>query len=115
RTTQVVYSTHFKLSMASAIVALPLCLRCRVSHYAVVKVPGVGFARRAKRSPSYSRAPKEPMAPAFMKASLVGLGGFEPPTSPLSGVRSDQLSYKPPSSGCQTRNAKTVRVLVPES
>jgi hypothetical protein len=25
----------------------------------------------------------------------VGLGGFEPPTSPLSGVRSNQLSYKP--------------------
>ena len=27
--------------------------------------------------------------------SLVGLGGFEPPTSPLSGVRSNQLSYRP--------------------
>ena len=26
---------------------------------------------------------------------VVGLGGFEPPTSPLSGVRSDQLSYRP--------------------
>ncbi len=26
---------------------------------------------------------------------LVGLGGFEPPTSPLSGVRSNQLSYRP--------------------
>ena len=26
---------------------------------------------------------------------LVGLGGFEPPTSPLSGVRSNQLSYGP--------------------
>jgi hypothetical protein len=29
---------------------------------------------------------------------LVGLGGFEPPTSPLSGVRSNQLSYRPGSS-----------------
>ena len=28
-------------------------------------------------------------------AKLVGLSGFEPPTSPLSGVRSNQLSYKP--------------------
>ena len=28
---------------------------------------------------------------------LVGLGGFEPPTSPLSGVRSNQLSYRPQS------------------
>ena len=26
---------------------------------------------------------------------LVGLGGFEPPTSPLSGVRSNHLSYRP--------------------
>ena len=27
--------------------------------------------------------------------SLVGLGGFEPPASRLSGVRSNQLSYRP--------------------
>ena len=30
-----------------------------------------------------------------VSAKLVGLGGFEPPTSPLSGVRSNQLSYRP--------------------
>nr|ADI18287.1 hypothetical protein [uncultured Chromatiales bacterium HF0200_41F04] len=35
-------------------------------------------------------------SPEFRRvASLVGLGGFEPPTSPLSGVRSNQLSYRP--------------------
>ena len=28
---------------------------------------------------------------------LVGLGGLEPPTSPLSGVRSNHLSYRPKS------------------
>ncbi len=34
---------------------------------------------------------------------LVGLGGFEPPTSPLSGVRSNQLSYRP-KSACVSSN-----------
>ena len=32
------------------------------------------------------------MAPG---ASVVGLGGLEPPASPLSGVRSNHLSYRP--------------------
>ena len=31
-----------------------------------------------------------------LTAKLVGLGRFELPTSPLSGVRSNQLSYRPP-------------------
>ena len=26
---------------------------------------------------------------------MVGLGGLEPPTSPLSGARSSHLSYRP--------------------
>ena len=33
---------------------------------------------------------------ATLLTILVGLGGVEPPTSPLSGVRSNQLSYRPP-------------------
>ena len=32
---------------------------------------------------------------SYSPVSLVGLGGLEPPTSPLSGVRSNQLSYIP--------------------
>ena len=36
------------------------------------------------------------LRPQKMKQRImVGLGGFEPPTSPLSGVRSNQLSYRP--------------------
>jgi hypothetical protein len=34
-------------------------------------------------------------APTMSDAVLVGLGRFELPTSPLSGVRSNQLSYRP--------------------
>jgi hypothetical protein len=38
--------------------------------------------------PSRRLAPRTP-------TTLVGLGRFELPTSPLSGVRSNQLSYRP--------------------
>ena len=31
----------------------------------------------------------------LLTSKVVGLGGFEPPTSNLSGVRSNQLSYRP--------------------
>ena len=33
--------------------------------------------------------------PALLNRSVVGTSGFEPPTSRLSGVRSNQLSYEP--------------------
>ena len=36
---------------------------------------------------------------------VVGLGGFEPPTSPLSGVRSNQLSYRPESGSAEPAKA----------
>jgi hypothetical protein len=32
---------------------------------------------------------------------MVGLGGLEPPTLPLSGVRSNHLSYRPIPMGAQ--------------
>ena len=35
----------------------------------------------------------------FSKNIMVGLNGLEPSTSRLSGVRSNQLSYKPTSGG----------------
>jgi hypothetical protein len=36
---------------------------------------------------------------SFSEKRLVGTSGFEPPTSRLSGVRSNHLSYAPISSG----------------
>ena len=41
-----------------------------------------------------TRSPNWAMPPDYLK-ELVGLGGLEPPTSRLSGVRSNQLSYRP--------------------
>ncbi len=38
------------------------------------------------------------------KPGLVGLGGLEPPASPLSGVRSNHLSYRPKSRALQDIN-----------
>ena len=37
----------------------------------------------------------EPCAEGSAQKLLVGLGGLEPPTSPLSGARSNHLSYRP--------------------
>ena len=43
---------------------------------------------------------------------MVGLGGFEPPTSPLSGVRSNQLSYRPNTQLCQAICVDTTNTLI---
>ena len=51
-------------------------------------------ANQALSQLSYSPVSEYPVPPICTRV-LVGLGGFEPPTSPLSGVRSNQLSYRP--------------------
>ena len=43
------------------------------------------------------RLAKPPLSQLSYIPNLMGLGGFEPPTSRLSGARSNQLSYKPKS------------------
>ena len=55
-------------------------------------LPFGGFDGRAAFSRSLFRLC------AFRRKRLVGLSGLEPPTSRLSGVRSNHLSYKPLSS-----------------
>ena len=51
------------------------------------RTPNLLRARQALSQLSYG--------PRMRVWAVVGLGGLEPPTSPLSGVRSDQLSYRP--------------------
>ena len=50
-------------------------------------------ARQALSQLSYS--PMKPWLRYDANKILLGLSGLEPPTSPLSGVRSNQLSYRP--------------------
>ena len=56
-----------------------------------------------------------------MAPRLVGLGGLEPPTSPLSGVRSNRLSYRPGfgsrqvvGEGARARQASVKEVIQPQ-
>ncbi len=47
-------------------------------------------------APRHRRRPPSPRPGVHVgSSSCVGLGGIEPPTSPLSGVRSNRLSYSP--------------------
>ena len=48
---------------------------------------------QGRRSPSWAMAPRDCHYTSLM--NLVGLGRFELPTSALSGMRSNQLSYRP--------------------
>ena len=58
-------------------------------------IPGLGLQPRLR---SRGSAIEESCCRA---GALVGLGGLEPPTSRLSGVRSNQLSYRPTPSQCR--------------
>jgi hypothetical protein len=51
--------------------------------------------RSAKRGRPPANHPVGRLPPSALAAELVGLGRFERPTSRLSGVRSNQLSYRP--------------------
>ena len=50
---------------------------------------------REDRTPDLMRARQALSQLSYGPRGLVGLGGLEPPTSPLSGVRSNHLSYRP--------------------
>ena len=58
--------------------------------------PQPGGGAREDRTPDLLRARQALSRLSYgPSGSVVGLGGIEPPTSPLSGVRSNQLSYRP--------------------
>ena len=53
------------------------------------------FGARRDRTVDLLRARQALSQLSYDPFILVGLGGLEPPTSPLSGVRSNHLSYRP--------------------
>ena len=53
------------------------------------------FLSQKFRYPKLPAASQLSIVNCQLSIALVGLGGLEPPTSRLSGVRSDHLSYKP--------------------
>ena len=61
-----------------------------------------------------SYIPGKPSAVIQLRTrSVVGLGGLEPPTSRLSGVRSNQLSYRPTPSAMSLRRSSPQRRRAP--
>jgi hypothetical protein len=71
------------------------------TSYLCSKMPVKIFNCQRSRSPQQSANPTKGLLTADMFIVLVGPGGIEPPTSPLSGVRSSHLSYGPgPAASC---------------
>ena len=89
--TQASHPTHFRAENASLWAAgIILCFIMPVSIQ-LSKI--VSSLRKAQKSFPH---PVSGCEPGFWSLLfLVGLGRFELPTSPLSGVRSNQLSYRP--------------------
>ena len=76
--------------------------RYRIGGAKEDRTPDLLRARQVLSQLSYSPSVRlSPLAHChvYLFGKVVGLGGLEPPTSPLSGVRSNQLSYRPNSLG----------------
>ena len=70
-----------------------------------------GGGAEEDRTPDPLRA-RQVLSQLSYGPDLVGLGGLEPPASPLSGVRSNQLSYRPLGDLLARRLPKTQPVVV---
>ena len=81
-------AVHNSRSASLSLLLLPCSLGCRL---AASRTAGarLGPYTLIRRAPSLRLS----LPPFFGR--LVGSSGFEPPTSRLSGVRSNQLSYEP--------------------
>jgi hypothetical protein len=88
-------SRHFAFAKLSA----SSHSRCLLAQPSAVTTTSLAFASLSWLSTfCFRKIVCRPAHLVFDKLSLVGPGRFELPTSPLSGVRSNQLSYGPRSS-----------------
>jgi hypothetical protein len=76
-----VNATFFSLAPAADRRRFALLVFCNARQYSIVK--------------DHDCLSNQLSQPAQQTADLVGLGGLEPPTSSLSGMRSSHLSYRP--------------------
>ena len=84
-------SNEFSQSILNSKYCLILCWDSNHLLLKIISFGSVACPERYKRSVRYLYINHD----EWFFACLVGLSGLEPPTSRLSGVRSNQLSYKP--------------------
>ena len=71
-----------------------LCVRVFYTSEAVVSLRTGGASRDRTDDPLLAKQVLSQLSYG-PRCLVVGLGGLEPPASPLSGVRSNHLSYRP--------------------
>jgi hypothetical protein len=69
--------------------------KSRVRCHSIASLEAGGASRDRTDDPLLAKQVLSQLSYGPLVRTLVGLGGLEPPTSPLSGARSNHLSYRP--------------------
>ena len=90
-------SNQLKIKPACIFIFICICIAClhAVSKSQICEC-GVHATRVPDAAEEASASEVQVVYTTFSSLTLLGLSGLEPPTSRLSGVRSNRLSYKPP-------------------
>ena len=89
-------SNELKIRLACIFIFICICIAClhAVSKSQICEC-GVLATRVPDAAGEASASEVQVVYTTFSSLTLLGLSGLEPPTSRLSGVRSNRLSYKP--------------------
>jgi hypothetical protein len=91
---QSIFLSHTRIFKERSNQRLEINIRSKCSFLSFQIQKQYGGAKR-DRTADLLRARQALSQLSYGPGKLVGLGRFELPTSPLSGVRSNQLSYRP--------------------